>query len=1032
MRKRKWKQMVGLLTCLTLTLEAATPVMASEPVASEAVVTEKNGFLVEEKESQTEEAVETPIEEPTVKESRRVENTVLLKLGNISITKDMTMEQVKAMLGEPKLVTKSMLGGSAYTFYSGNYENYIYLETDGDGKIVAYGSISPGFETDQHKYGEVTERYYWFMSGYLETTFEENKVEAAIDYVRDRVTSASYEAAYQRFFNDVECRMGVAKQATMMANAIFAMNGQTVQKEFDEDTFYLMEQIRQTQGISGYDYFNNIGKSSYYSLISTSYSDRYADGFDRCFPNPLELAGSRGNYRIDEAYTDSNLCYYYVEGSGMRLERGFINPAFLEQKNRVPYTQEEQELLAQGRALYQESVDLWNGQKTYYEEEPVYERIPLSAGEIHEDKIKASVLLINAIRASAGIGQLEYSPEITQSAQDKAVMVAYANKNGLESGHYLPQHEGITDEMYQSGMRYMNENLYMCGILGGQVISSINQALDDGYGDPWTAGHRYNLLDPDYAQVGLGEVAGQGVHKFSGSQNSDVDMVAWPSKGIAALESINSKNLNWTVKFYKNYHVNQNTTVQAKLLNSGQTWEFSLEDIPDSDLQDSVRYQIFTGGTNQLAFYNSEMPLEQGNVFEITINGLTSDDGETCSYQYRTVCERLYQSEGSTSVTGVRMGQELLSMKRGESKDLSVSVLPQDAGNTMVIWESENPNVAEVNQYGTVTAKGAGKTRITVRTVDGGYEASCAVEVSEAIFKPVAGVTLLEDETLKVGAQIALKAQIQPADADNQNLSWFSSNEQVATVTQNGYVTGISSGYAAITVVTEDGKKAAACQIYVTSTGGGGNWNDPQNPGQVTPPGSGGTNGGNSTDAENKVPGKVTGLRASKQTTNQIRLSWNGVSSADSYRVFRYDGKKKKWTLIGTVKKTSFTDKKRKAGEKYRYQVQAVNEEGAGEVSTVLKTAAKPAKPALKLQNKGNGKVKLSWKKIKADKIEIFYKIGKKKYKKAKVISGKKTSIVIGKLKKGKTYSFRIRAYTKNGKKVYGAYSKVRKTVAAR
>lgn len=1032
MRKRKWKQMVTLLICLTLTLEAATPVMASGPVASEAVVTEQNGFLLEEKESQTEEAVETPIEEPPVKESRRAEDTVLLKLGNISITKDMTMEQVKAMLGEPKLVTKSMLGGSAYTFYSGNYENYIYLETDGDGKIVAYGSISPGFETDRHKYGEVTERYYWFMSGYLETTFEENRVEAAIDYVRDRVTSASYEAAYQRFFNDVECRMGVAKQATMMANAIFAMEGKTVQKEFDEDTFYLMEQIRQTKGISGYDYFNNIGKSSYYSLISTGYSDRYADGYDRCFPNPLELAGSCSNYNIGEAYTDSNLCYYYVEGSGMRLERGFINPAFLEQKNKVPYTQEEQELLAQGRALYQESVDLWNGQETYYEEEPVYKTIPLSAGKIHEDKIKATVLLINAIRASAGIGQLEYSPEITQSAQDKAVMVAYANSNDLESGHYLPQHEGITDEMYQSGMRYMNENLYMCGILGGQVISSINQALDDGYGDPWTAGHRYNLLDPNYAQVGFGEAAGQGVHKFSGNQNSDVDMVAWPSKGIAALESINSKNLNWTVKFYKNYHVNRDTTVQAKLLNNGQTWEFSLEDIPNSSLQDSVRYRISTG-SNQLAFYNSGMPLEQGNVFEITINGLTNDDGETCSYQYRTVCEKLYLSEGSKSVTGIEMEQELIQIGMGESKALSVSVLPADAGNPMVIWESENPNVAEVNQLGTVTAKGAGKTRITARTVDGGYEASCEVEVTETSFKPVESVTLQPEEaTLKVGAQIAMKAQIQPTDADNQNLSWFSSNEQVATVTQNGYVTGISTGYVTITVVTEDGKKVAACQIYVTSSGGGGNWNHPQDPGQVTPPGSGGTNGENNTTTENTVPGKVTGLRAAKQTTNQIRLSWNAVSSADSYRVFRYDGKKKNWTLIGTVKKTSFTDKKRKAGEKYRYRVQAVNEEGAGEVSTVLKTAAKPAKPVLKLQNKGNGKVKLSWKKIKADKIEISYKIGKKKYKRAKVVSGKKTSIVIGKLKKGKTYSFRIRAYTKNGKKVYGAYSKVRKTVVAK
>ena len=180
---------------------------------------------------------------------------------------------------------------------------------------------------------------------------------------------------------------------------------------------------------------------------------------------------------------------------------------------------------------------------------------------------------------------------------------------------------------------------------------------------------------------------------------------------------------------------------------------------------------------------------------------------------------------------------------------------------------------------------------------------------------------------------------------------------------------------------------------------------------------------------ENRAPGQVTGLRAAKQTTKEIQLSWKADSLADSYRVYRYNSKKKRWTRIGTVNGTSYTDKKRKAGEKYQYRVEAVNESGTGEASAVLKTAAKPAKPVLKLQKKGNGKVKLSWKKVNADKIEIFYKIGKKKYRKLKLVSAKKTSLLTGKLKKGKTYYFRVRAYTKNGKKVYGSYSKARKIV---
>ena len=40
------------------------------------------------------------------------------------------------------------------TFYGKDYSDYLYLETDSDGKIVCYGSVSPGFETNKYSYGE--------------------------------------------------------------------------------------------------------------------------------------------------------------------------------------------------------------------------------------------------------------------------------------------------------------------------------------------------------------------------------------------------------------------------------------------------------------------------------------------------------------------------------------------------------------------------------------------------------------------------------------------------------------------------------------------------------------------------------------------------------------------------------------------------------------------------------------------------------------------------------------------------------------
>lgn len=104
-----------------------------------------------------------------------------------------------------------------------------------------------------------------------------------------------------------------------------------------------------------------------------------------------------------------------------------------------------------------------------------------------------------------------------------------------------------------------------------------------------------------------------------------------------------------------------------------------------------------------------------------------------------------------------------------------------------------------------------------------------------------------------------------------------------------------------------------------------------------------------------------------------------------------------------------------------------------------IKTA-KPGKTCLKsvkqVTKKKNGKkfykkeVKLTWKKVKnADGYVIYMKTGSRKYKAVKTITKEKTtSYIKRKLKKGKTYYFKVRAYKKvGGEKLYGSYSAVKK-----
>ena len=69
--------------------------------------------------------------------------------------------------------------------------------------------------------------------------------------------------------------------------------------------------------------------------------------------------------------------------------------------------------------------------------------------------------------------------------------------------------------------------------------------------------------------------------------------------------------------------------------------------------------------------------------------------------------------------------------------------------------------------------------------------------------------------SIEVGETETLAATLSPANASNQNVTWTSSNDAVATVA-DGVVTAVAAGTATITVTTEDGSFTATCDVTVT------------------------------------------------------------------------------------------------------------------------------------------------------------------------------------------------------------------------
>lgn len=90
--------------------------------------------------------------------------------------------------------------------------------------------------------------------------------------------------------------------------------------------------------------------------------------------------------------------------------------------------------------------------------------------------------------------------------------------------------------------------------------------------------------------------------------------------------------------------------------------------------------------------------------------------------------------------------------------------------------------------------------------------------VIESTYVPVTGVTLPENETVEVGSSITLTPDIIPSNATDKTRTWVSSEPAVATVNENGVVTGVKEGQTEITVTTnsKDGSHSAKCTVTVS------------------------------------------------------------------------------------------------------------------------------------------------------------------------------------------------------------------------
>lgn len=194
----------------------------------------------------------------------------------------------------------------------------------------------------------------------------------------------------------------------------------------------------------------------------------------------------------------------------------------------------------------------------------------------------------------------------------------------------------------------------------------------------------------------------------------------------------------------------------------------------------TVKFKILKdSGTSSLTLSSTENTDENGEVYSCSASG-----GSV------TVVK---------SVTGISLNNSSVTLKKGETVQLTATVTPSDATNKTVKYASSNTKVATVNSSGKITAVGGGTAKITATA--GSKSAVCTVNVKVA--QTGIGISGAKDKTVSEGSTLKLTTVKVPADAtDGYSVSWTSSDNSIATVSGNGTVTGVKIGTAVITATS--------------------------------------------------------------------------------------------------------------------------------------------------------------------------------------------------------------------------------------
>lgn len=269
-----------------------------------------------------------------------------------------------------------------------------------------------------------------------------------------------------------------------------------------------------------------------------------------------------------------------------------------------------------------------------------------------------------------------------------------------------------------------------------------------------------------------------------------------------------------TESIVKKAEVNSGTPVESIILNKtsieldkGNTFNLTAQILPNNA---TIKEITWNSEDTSIAIVNSEglvTAVGKGTTQIIA----TSKDGSG-------ITEKCNVTVNPTLVSNIQISISSTSLYVGNEYQMTKTVLPDNADNKNVIWNSSNKNVATVDENGVITPISGGKTTISAKSIENSNILSNECEIT--VFDTIQSISISSESiNMELNDTASIIATTNPTQSEYvEKIIYESSNNNIVMVDENGNLTSKGvTGTATITIKAEKSDVKRTCTVTVKS-----------------------------------------------------------------------------------------------------------------------------------------------------------------------------------------------------------------------